>query len=89
MELYVVMLAYLIIINLITFLVFAVDKRKAIKHKYRIPEKTLFGLAIAGGSIGALLGMHVWRHKTRVWYFMVGIPCMLILQIIAVVYLIM
>lgn len=81
------MIIYLVIINFAAFLAFAIDKRKAIKHKYRIPEKTLFGLAIAGGSIGALLGMYVCRHKTRVWYFVVGIPVILILQVVAAVYL--
>ena len=83
------MLYYLLIINLVTFFVFAIDKRKAIKHRYRIPEKTLFGLAILGGSIGALLGMYICRHKTRVWYFVAGIPVILILQIIVIVYFVM
>ena len=81
------MLYYLFIINLVTFFVFAIDKRKAMKHRYRIPEKNLFGLAIVGGSVGAWLGMYVWRHKTRVWYFVVGIPTILILQITAIFYL--
>ncbi len=83
------MLYYLLIINLVTFFVFAIDKRRAIKHRYRIPEKTLFGLAILGGSIGALLGMYICRHKTRVWYFVAGIPVILILQIIVIVYFVM
>ena len=87
MKLYMVILAYLIIMNFVTFLVFAIDKRKAIKHKYRIPEKSLFAWAIAGGSIGALLGMYVCRHKTRVWYFVVGIPVILVLQIAVAGYL--
>ncbi len=82
------MLYYLFIINLVTFFVFAIDKRKAIKHRYRIPEKNLLGLAIVGGSVGALLGMYVWRHKTRVWYFVVGITAILILQIAVMVYLV-
>ena len=73
--------------NFAAFLAFAIDKRKAIKHKYRIPEKTLFVFALLGGSFGALLGMYVCRHKTRVWYFVVGIPVILILQIAVIIYL--
>ena len=82
-----IFIIYFIGINLITFIVFGIDKRKAVKHRYRIPEKKLFGLAIVGGSVGALLGMYVWRHKTRVWYFVVCIPAILILQITAIFYL--
>ena len=83
-----IFIIYFIGINLITFIVFGIDKRKAVKHRYRIPEKNLFGLAIIGGSVGAWLGMYVWRHKTRVWYFVVGIPAILILQIAVMVYLV-
>ena len=83
-----IFIIYLIGINLITFIVFGIDKRKAVKHRCRIPEKNLFGLAIVGGSVGALLGMYVWRHKTRVWYLVVGIPAILIAQIAFMVYLV-
>ena len=83
-----IFIIYLIGINLITFIVFGIDKRKAVKHRCRIPEKNLFGLAIVGGSVGALLGMYVWRHKTRVWYFVVGIPAILIAQTAVMVYLV-
>ena len=58
-------LGYLVIINVVTFLIYGIDKRKAVKHKYRISEKTLILMALIGGSIGALIGMKVFRHKTK------------------------
>lgn len=78
---------WLLLINLVTFLVFGLDKLKA-KRKVkresvrRVPEKTLFLLAVIGGSVGALLGMRVWRHKTLHRSFRFGIPAILALQII-------
>ncbi len=71
---------YLIVINILTFLVFGIDKRKARKGRWRIPEATLIGLSAAGGSIGALLGMHLFRHKTQKRKFTLGIPAILIAQ---------
>ena len=78
-----VIIAYLIVINLVTFIVFGVDKAKAKKHSWRIPEKTLFLLSIIGGSVGAIIGMHTFRHKTRKWYFSFGMPAILIIQLAA------
>ena len=72
---------YIIVINFITFVVFEIDKRAAIKHRSRIRVATLLGLAVAGGSVGALLAMHLFRHKTRKLMFTLGIPGMLVLQI--------
>lgn len=72
---------YLISINVITFVVYGIDKWKARNEQWRTPESTLFLLAIFGGSVGALLGMQVWRHKTQHWSFRLGIPLILILQI--------
>ena len=72
---------YFIIINLIGFLSMYLDKYKAKKHLGRIPEATLFIIAIIGGSIGSILGMRVFHHKTRHWYFVYGIPAILIIQI--------
>lgn len=72
---------YLIIINLVTFVVYGMDKRKAIKNKWRIPEKTLLGLAAAGGSVGALAGMYGFRHKTKHMKFVIGVPVILAIQI--------
>ena len=75
------LMIYLVIINLIAFLTFGADKRRARRDRRRVRESTLFLLAAIGGSIGALLGMYVFRHKTRHWHFCVGIPAILILQI--------
>lgn len=79
---------YAIIINLIGFFLMGIDKRKAIKHAFRIPESTLFIVALIGGSLGSLLGMYIFHHKTRHWYFVYGMPAILILHIIAILALI-
>lgn len=71
---------YLIIINLAGFFVMFLDKQKAIHHKWRIPEKTLFLFALVGGSLGTTLGMFLCRHKTKHWYFRFGMPLILIIQ---------
>lgn len=75
---------YFIMINLISFIVMGVDKRKAQKNLWRIPESTLFVLAIIGGSIGSIAGMYLFHHKTRHWYFVYGMPAILIVQVILV-----
>lgn len=59
-----------------------IDKKKAIKHAYRIPEATLFTIALIGGSIGSIVGMQWFRHKTKHWYFVIGMPAILIVQVI-------
>lgn len=74
---------YLIIINAVAFLLMLTDKQKAKKRQWRIPEKVLFGSAIIGGSIGAILGMYTFRHKTKHTSFVVGMPVILILQVAA------
>ena len=71
---------YLIGINILTFLVFGIDKWKARRGKWRIPEATLIGMSIAGGGIGALLGMSLFRHKTQKRKFTLGIPAILLVQ---------
>ena len=76
----VIILAYLFMINAAAFAAFAIDKHAAIKHKTRIREATLFGLALAGGSIGALGGMYAFRHKTQKKTFNIGIPLILLFQ---------
>lgn len=74
-------LIYLTAINAITFLLYGIDKFKAQHDRWRIPESVLIGLAIIGGSIGAWLGMIIWRHKTQHKKFKYGIPLILIIQI--------
>jgi uncharacterized membrane protein YsdA (DUF1294 family) len=72
---------YLLGINLLTFLLFGIDKWKAKRDRWRIPEATLLTLAVLGGSIGALLGMAVFHHKTKHKKFTIGIPLILLAQI--------
>ena len=75
------LLWYLAAVNLVTFTVYGVDKAKSRRGAWRVPEKTLFLLPLLGGSVGALLGMLVFRHKTKHWYFVWGIPLILLAQI--------
>lgn len=78
---------YLIAINLVTFIVYAIDKRKAKKGTWRTPESTLLLLAAIGGTIGALLAMYLLRHKTKHKKFFIGVPALLVLQLIVAFYL--
>lgn len=73
---------YVIAINLITFIVYGRDKSQARRREWRTPESTLFILAIAGGSVGALLAMYVFHHKTRKKVFAIGIPAILLVQLL-------
>ena len=82
-----VLLVWLAVINLVTFAVYGIDKAKAKRGAWRVPEKTLFLLPLLGGSLGALLGMRVFRHKTKHWYFVWGIPLILLAQIALAVWL--
>ena len=79
-----VLLYYLIVINIVTFLIYGIDKRKAKQGSWRISEATLLILAVIGGSIGALLGMKVWRHKTMHKKFKYGLPLILLAQIVLI-----
>ena len=81
------LLYYLIVINVVTFLVYGIDKWKAKQGSWRISEATLLMLPVIGGSIGALLGMKVWHHKTMHKKFKYGVPTILIIQIILIGYL--
>jgi len=76
---------YLTAINLIAFITYGIDKWKARKDKWRIPETTLLMLAIIGGSIGAWCGMKIWHHKTMHKKFKLGIPAIILLQITAAI----
>lgn len=81
MKFFTILLIYLLLANLTSFLLMGIDKGKARKNKWRIPEKTLFLAALLGGSIGSVLGMYTFRHKTKHTAFVVGMPCILLLQI--------
>lgn len=70
------------ICNLCGFFAMYADKKKAMHHRWRIPEKTLFLIAISGGSLGSILGMQIFRHKTKHWYFVAGMPAILLIQLI-------
>ena len=72
---------YLLVINLITFLTMWIDKRKAQKSKWRISETALFTLALLGGSIGGMIGMYKFRHKTQKARFKYGFPIILVLEV--------
>ncbi len=76
-----IIIIYLITINVVTFFLYGIDKWKAKRSKWRIPEATLLGLAVIGGSIGAWLGMKVWHHKTQHKKFKYGLPLILLAQI--------
>jgi len=78
---------YLIIINIVTFLVYGIDKWKARRSLWRIREASLLMLAVLGGSIGAWLGMKVWHHKTQHKKFRYGIPAIIIIQLVIIGYL--
>lgn len=79
-----VLAVYLIIINVLTALLMLIDKQNAINKKRRIPEKTLIWLAIAGGSFGELMGMYLFRHKTKHLKFSIGLPVILAVHIILI-----
>ncbi len=81
-----ILIVYLATINFITFAAFALDKIAAIEHRSRISIVTLLGLAFIGGSLGALLGMYLLRHKTKKDYFTVGVPLIIIMQVVVIFY---
>ena len=82
------LIPYLLIINAIAFFLMLADKQNARKKKWRIPEATLIGVAVIGGSVGALAGMYTFRHKTKHPKFTIGVPVILALQIVLAVVLI-
>ena len=86
---WVLILLYLFIANVVTFVIFGIDKHKAIKHEWRIPEGSLMGFAALGGALGALLGMKFYRHKTRHAKFTVGVPLILVTHIFLLIMLYM
>ena len=84
---YKILVAYLVVINFVSFAAFAIDKINAIEGRSRVRIITLLGLAFIGGSVGALLGMYILRHKTRIDYFTVGIPLIMIMQVVVLFFL--
>lgn len=77
---------YLIAINILSFALMGLDKSKARRGAWRIPEKTLFLAAVVGGSVGAIAGMYVFRHKTKHLRFVLGLPVILLLQLLAALF---
>ena len=86
MEIQKIVIVYLVIINVITFFMYGIDKWKAKKSKQRIRETALLGLAVLGGSIGAWSGMKVWHHKTLHKKFRFGVPAIIIIQLLLIGY---
>lgn len=76
----IIFIIYAIVINVVTFMMFGVDKRRAIKDGRRIPEKTLIQMVVIGGSVGAYAGMQVFRHKTRKSKFYLGVPMIFLIE---------
>lgn len=89
MQAQIILIIYILAVNLLGFFIMGIDKQKARKRTFRIPEATLFTIAIIGGSIGSIIGMHLFRHKTRHWYFLFGMPAILLIQIILVLFLVL
>ena len=79
---------YLAVMNVIGVAVMWSDKRRARRHRWRIPEKVLFGVSLLGGSVGTWAGMYLFRHKTKHWYFVVGMPLILVCQAALAIYLV-
>ncbi len=82
MKFIIIFAIYLIIINIAGYIIMGIDKKRAIRGAFRISEASLFMIALLGGSLGSILGMQRFRHKTRHWYFKYGMPAILILQIL-------
>lgn len=80
-----IILGYIVLINLIGFVLMYIDKNRAIKNQWRIPEKVLFGTAIAFGSVGIHYGMKRFRHKTKHKSFVIGIPAIQLMQVLLLV----
>ncbi|MCQ2521015.1 MAG: DUF1294 domain-containing protein [Lachnospiraceae bacterium] len=78
---------YLGVLNLAGFAFMGIDKLKAKRHAFRIPEATLFVIAIFGGALGSTIGMYVFRHKTKHWYFLYGMPILATIWIVLVTFL--
>lgn len=87
MKILYMIIIYLLIINITGFAAMGIDKRRAVTRRWRIKEKTLFFLALIGGSAGSIAGMYFFHHKTKHFQFIYGMPILLIFQILLIVYL--
>lgn len=87
MDVMLTIIIYISAINIIGFAIMGIDKFLAKKKAYRIPEATLFTFALFGGSLGTTLAMFLFRHKTRHWYFLYGMPVILLVQVAIIVFL--
>ena len=83
MEMHKVAFLYVIIMNIIGVMMMGLDKSRAKRHAWRIPERTLFLISLLGGSVGSLAGMYLFRHKTKHMKFVIGMPLILLIQIAA------
>lgn len=81
MDAILIFFVYLLLVNIVAFSLMGIDKKKAKKKEYRIPEKTLFMWAVLGGSVGSLAGMYLFRHKTKHPSFQIGMPLILLIHI--------
>lgn len=77
-----IFLLYLLVINLTGYIIMGVDKKRAIRGTWRIPEASLFAVALLGGALGCTLGMNHFRHKTKHWYFTYGMPAIFAVQVL-------
>ena len=77
---------YLVVINVIGFLVMGIDKKRAKMMEWRISEKTFFLITLFGGGFGTITGMYTFRHKTKKKYFTIGLPAIMIIEIVCVIY---
>ena len=77
----IILVGYFVVINIVAFLLMGEDKRRAKENLWRISERTLFIAALLGGSIGGLCGMYLFRHKTKHWYFRIGFPVIVCVQV--------
>ena len=87
MTLIMIFIGYLLVINLVGFIIMGVDKKRAVRGAWRISEASLFTVALLGGALGCILGMNHFRHKTKHWYFKYGMPVIFIVQVCLLIYL--
>jgi uncharacterized membrane protein YsdA (DUF1294 family) len=81
-----VILAFVLLVNIFGFILMGIDKHKAKKRLWRIPEKAFFTVAVLGGAAGVYAGMLFFKHKTKHWYFMLGIPAILLLEVLVTLF---